>query len=102
HRLAHLTTDLNILCHVGLYDDGIRAAAPGFEHWHRRTNAVGPCDITGRSHNTALAATDNHRFVCQGGVITFLDGRVKGVAIDGRDAERSCLSMAHQARRAAG
>src|SRR5262249_5943624 len=101
HGLAHLAADLDIFCHVRFYDDGIRATALGLEHWHRRANAEGAGHIAGGCNHAALAATDNHRFVRERCIVTFLDSRVKCIAIDVCDAERRHLRMAHQAGRTA-
>ena len=101
HALAHLAADGDVFRHVRLDDHGRGAAALGLEHRHRRSDAVGSRDVAGGRHHAALSPADDHRLVGDRGIVAFLDGCVKGVAIDMGDGEHVKFRMARDPRRGA-
>ncbi len=102
HGLANFTPDLNVFRHVRLDHDGIGTTLPGFEHRHCRANTVSARDVACGGDHATLAAADDDRLVGKRRVVTLLDGGVESIAIHMRNAERGCLRMAYQSRRAAG
>src|SRR6185312_10951082 len=67
-----------------------------------RADTVGARDVTGSSNYAALAAADDDRLVGNRRIVAFLNGRVKGVAIDMRNRQPVEIRMTSQPGRAAG
>ena len=99
---AHVAADFAVFRDVRFDDHGLRAAALGLEHRHRRADAVGARHVAAGRDHAAFAAADDHRLVDQRRIVALFDGGVEGVAIDMRDGQALELGMAREPWRAAG
>ena len=67
---------------IPAYNNKVRAGFQRFEHGHGRFHAIKPCIIAGRRDNAASSAANNNGFMFKRGIVTFLNGAIKGIAID--------------------
>src|SRR4029077_12220314 len=98
---ANLESDRAVFCHVGSDDHRVRARLERLEHWHGRADAVEPRDVAAGEHDAAMSAADDHRPVEQLWMVSLLDRRIEGVAIDVGEGEFGELGVLDKTRRSA-